>query len=101
MPSQSAGLHMKLERVIETCLYVDDLDRAANFYERVLGLTALTSDARFRAYDVGGERVLVVFCRGGKVENVGMAGGKIPPHDGHGPLEMGFAVAADQLAEWE
>ena len=49
MPSQSAGLRLKLERVIETCLYVDDLDRAANFYEQVLGLTALTSDARFRA----------------------------------------------------
>ena len=27
---------MKLERVIETCLYVDDLDRAARFYEQVL-----------------------------------------------------------------
>jgi predicted enzyme related to lactoylglutathione lyase len=33
---------MKLGRVIETCLYVDDLDRAATFYERVLGLTAMT-----------------------------------------------------------
>jgi predicted enzyme related to lactoylglutathione lyase len=27
---------VKLGRVIETCLYVDDLDRAATFYERVL-----------------------------------------------------------------
>ena len=68
---------MKLERVIETCLYVDDLDRAANFYERVLGLTALTSDARFRAYDVGGESVLLLFRRGATLETVRMPGGTL------------------------
>jgi len=47
--------------VLETCLYVDDLDRAARFYEQVLGLKALTSDSRFRAYDVGGRSVLLLF----------------------------------------
>ena len=51
---------MKLDRVIETSLYVDDLDRAAKFYERVLRLPALTSDKRFRAYDVGGQSVLLL-----------------------------------------
>jgi catechol-2,3-dioxygenase len=54
----------KLDRVLETCLYVDDLDRAARFYEQVLELKALTSDARFRAYDVGGKSVLLLFRRG-------------------------------------
>jgi len=92
---------VKLDRVIETCLYVDDLDRAANFYEQVLGLTALTSDARFRAYDVGGQSVLLLFRRGATLETVRMPGGTIPPHDGHGPLHMAFAVAADALPQWE
>ena len=41
---------MKLDRVIETCLYVDDLDRAGRFYEQVLGLSGLTRDARFRDF---------------------------------------------------
>ena len=82
---------MKLDRVIETSLYVDDLDRAAKFYEQVLGLTALTSDKRFRAYDVGGQSVLLLF----------RPGGTIPPHDGHGPLHIAFAVAADALLQWE
>src|SRR4029453_5397431 len=85
---------MKLERVIETCLYVDDLDRAANFYEQVLGLTALTSDARFRAYDVGGKSVLLLFRRGATLATVHLPGGTIPPHDGHGPLHMAFAISA-------
>src|SRR5262245_38748624 len=30
-----------------------------------------------------------------------MPGGTIPPHDGHGPLHMAFAVAADALPQWE
>ena len=86
---------LKLERVIETCLYVDDLDRAARFYERVLELGLLTSDARFRAYDVGGKSVLLLFQRGATLETVHMPGGTSPPHDGEGPLHMAFAVAAD------
>ena len=91
----------KLDRVIETCLYVDDLDRAAQFYERVLGLAALTGDARFRAYDVGGASVLLLFRRGATLETVHMPGGTIPPHDGHGPLHMALAVTADALPQWE
>jgi catechol 2,3-dioxygenase-like lactoylglutathione lyase family enzyme len=91
----------RLERVIETCLYVEDLGRAAQFYERVLGLTILTSDARFRAYDVGGKSVLLLFHRGATLETVHMPGGTIPPHDGHGPLHLAFAVAADELPQWE
>jgi catechol-2,3-dioxygenase len=92
---------VKLDRVLETCLYVDDLDRAAEFYEEVLELKVLTSDARFRAYDVGGESVLLLFRRGATLETVRMPGGTIPPHDGHGPLHMAFAVRADSLPQWE
>ena len=88
---------MKLDRVIETCLYVDDLDRAGRFYEQVLGLSGLTRDARFRAYDVGGQSVLLLFQRGATLETVHMPGGTIPPHDGHGPLHTAFAVTAEAL----
>ena len=92
---------MQLDRVLETCLYVDDLDRAARFYEQVLELKLLTSDSRFRAYDVGGKSVLLLFRRGATLETVRMPGGTIPPHDGHGPLHIAFAVGTDELAQWE
>ena len=91
----------KLDGVIETCLYVEDLERAGRFYERVLELTALTGDARFRAYDVGGKSVLLLFRRGATLETVHMPGGTIPPHDGQGPLHMAFAVSAEELPHWE
>jgi catechol 2,3-dioxygenase-like lactoylglutathione lyase family enzyme len=92
---------VKLDRVLETCLYVENLDRAAAFYEQVLGLATLTSDGRFRAYDVGGKSVLLLFLRGATLETVRMPGGTIPPHDGHGPLHMAFAVSAVELPQWE
>src|SRR5207253_10553493 len=91
----------RLVRVIETCLYVDDLGRAGRFYGEVLGLATLTQDARFHAYDVGQRSVLLLFKRGATLETVHLPSGTIPPHDGHGPLHIAFAIAADALAQWE
>src|SRR5262249_57764037 len=42
----------KLDRVLETALYVDDLDRAARFYREVLELRALFGDDRLPAFAV-------------------------------------------------
>lgn len=91
----------RLERVIETAIYVNDLDRAASFYEQLLELPVLVSDSRFRAYDIGGESVFLVFQRGATLETVQLPGGTIPPHDGHGPLHLAFGVTADELPKWE
>ena len=90
-----------LDRVLETCLYVDDIERAGRFYEDVLELPRIGGDSRFRAYDVGGRGVLLLFRRGATLETVHLPGGTIPPHDGHGPLHIAFAIAAEQLPEWE
>lgn len=96
-----AGPAPRIDRVLETVLYVDDMDRARGFYEDALGLTPITADARFTAYDVGGNNVLLLFRRGATLETVTLPGGTIPPHDGHGPLHMAFGIAEDDLAAWE
>jgi catechol 2,3-dioxygenase-like lactoylglutathione lyase family enzyme len=91
----------KLSGVIETALYVDDLDRARGFYEVVLGLAPLTSDARFIAFDVGGRSVLLLFLRGSALKPLDLLGGTIPPHDGNGPIHVAFAITAAELPAWE
>ena len=91
----------KLNGVLETALYVDDVARARRFYEDVLGLSPIFQDARLTAYAIGGRSVLLLFGRGSAVETVHMPGGTIPPHDGSGPLHIAFAIAAEELAEWE
>jgi len=90
-----------LDHILETALYVDDLDRALRFYTDVLGLESLYRDTRMGAFSVGGKNVLLIFPRGGSLETVHMPGGTIPPHDGSGPLHIAFAIGKDELAEWE
>lgn len=90
----------KLAGVLETALYVDDVPRAQNFYETILGLEPMFSDERMAAYGVG-RAVFLLFERGSTTEPLRMKGGTIPPHDGQGALHMAFAIAADQLVEWE
>jgi catechol 2,3-dioxygenase-like lactoylglutathione lyase family enzyme len=91
----------ELNAVLETALYVDDLDRAVRFYRDVLELKPLYQDSRLTAFSVGGRSVLLLFPRGGALETVHMPGGTIPPHDGAGPLHIAFAIAKDELAAWE
>jgi catechol-2,3-dioxygenase len=91
----------QLDAVLETALYVDDLDRAARFYSDVLELKPLYQDSRLTAFSVGGRSVLLLFPRGGSLETVHMPGGTIPPHDGAGPLHIAFAIAKDDLQKWE
>jgi catechol 2,3-dioxygenase-like lactoylglutathione lyase family enzyme len=90
-----------LNSILETALYVDDLDRARAFYESALGLPLLRADRRMCAFDVGGRSVLLLFLRGASAETMTMPGGTIPPHDGRGPLHMAFAVSAEDLTTWE
>ena len=91
----------KLTRILETALYVADLDRAATFYKSVLGLPCIFEDFRMRAFDVGGNGVLLLFPQGGSLKPIETPGGSIPPHDGSGPVHIAFSIPADELEEWQ
>ena len=91
----------KLSRVLETALYVADLEEAAAFYADVLGLACIHANHRMRAFDVGGNGVLLLFPQGGSLRLVETPGGSIPPHDGSGPMHVAFSIAADELAAWQ
>ena len=91
-----------LTGVIETSLYVDDLDRASCFYEELFGLSRIIEgDARIRAYSVGGRSVLLLFKRGASNCITQLPFGTMGPHDGSGPLHLAFAIPAAELADWE
>lgn len=88
-------------RMLETALYVDDLDSVVAFYRDVIGLRVLMTDVRLVAMDAGEATVLLLFRRGATVSGAAMPGGWIPPHDGRGPVHLAFAIAADTLPLWE
>jgi len=90
----------KLTGVIETCLYVDDLERAAHFYEDLFEFKRLIGDERFCALSVADRQVLLLFVKAATLEAIPTPGGMIPPHDGDGPLHVAFAIPAAAEAQW-
>ncbi len=90
-----------IRRVLETALYADDLERLVAFYRDVLGLRVLDEGTRLVSMDAGEGTVLLLFRRGATTDGVLTPGGRIPPHDGSGPVHLAFAIDATELATWE
>jgi catechol 2,3-dioxygenase-like lactoylglutathione lyase family enzyme len=90
----------RLDGVLETAIYVDDLDRSGRFYADVMGLRAIFANDRLVAFDIAGGQVLLVFRRGGSAADSPGPRGVIPGHDGAGPLHLAFKVTAEILDSW-
>lgn len=97
MDPSSPSLH----GVLETALYVADLEASRRFYRAVLGLEPMHADSRLLAYDLGPAQVLLLFLRGSTGETVRLPDGTIPPHGGSGEQHLALAIPADALAAWE
>ena len=89
-----------LGNVLETGLYVADLDRASAFYQTVMGLRPMMQDERLVAFPLGAGSVLLLFRKGTTERPAPTPGGMIPPHDGAGRLHYAFAIAAVDLDGW-
>ncbi|WP_429001927.1 VOC family protein [Xanthomonas campestris] len=87
--------------MLETGVYVADLERACAFYSRVLGLQPMHRDTRMAAYAIAPGQVLLLFLQGSTATTVTLPGGTIPPHDGQGRLHFALAIATDALPAWE
>jgi len=86
---------------LESSLYVANLDRSRDFYQRVFGFEMLLQEERMVGLAVPGGSVLLLFVRGGSVEPSQMPGGVIPPHDGRGTMHLCFAVPLVEPGAWE
>jgi catechol 2,3-dioxygenase-like lactoylglutathione lyase family enzyme len=92
----------QLTGILETALYVSDVHRALEFYQRVLSARLMVvQEDRFAAMSIADKSVLLLFLHGGTTEPMELPGGTIPPHDGHGQLHMAFACTSDELPKWE
>ncbi len=87
---------MQVKHILETCLYVDDLAAAEQFYGRVLGLERFAGvDGRHVFFRCGGQ-VFLLF-NPSKTEQ---RGGDVPAHGAHGPGHVAFAVTEAELPGW-
>jgi catechol 2,3-dioxygenase-like lactoylglutathione lyase family enzyme len=91
----------RVNGVMETSLYVADLDAAQAFYQRLFGFEVFLSDQRMRALGVPGGQVLLLFRHGGSAEPSPTPGGTIPAHDARGRQHVCFAIPWRSLGDWE
>lgn len=84
-----------ITRIIETGIYVDDLDAAMAFYQGVLGLDVMgREDGHHVFFRVGGQ-VLLAF-----IASSTERGGRLPPHGAHGPGHFALGILPDDLDGW-
>jgi catechol 2,3-dioxygenase-like lactoylglutathione lyase family enzyme len=96
-PIESSNL--RVERIVETCINVAEINRALEFYQSLFNFEAMVSDERFCALRAGPD-VLLLFTHGGSNEPVVIRGGVIPPHETRGASHIAFAISSDALETW-
>jgi catechol 2,3-dioxygenase-like lactoylglutathione lyase family enzyme len=89
-----------LSRILETALYVADLDISETFYARVFGFQTMLSEERMRGMAVPGRQVLLLFKRGGSVEPSPTPFGLIPAHDAQGRQHLCFRIEHADVDRW-
>ena len=91
----------QLTGVLETSVYVKDLERSIRFYQEVMQFQKLVSDQRFCALQAARQQVLLLFKKGASTEPMVIDGGTIPPHDASGQTHLAFAISLQELERWE
>jgi catechol 2,3-dioxygenase-like lactoylglutathione lyase family enzyme len=92
---------MTINGVLETSLYVDDLEDAERFYHDVMGLEAFAKVPGRHVFFRCGAAVLLVFHPGSTAKEVAKVGDvSIPLHGALGPGHVAFAVGDADLEAW-
>ena len=88
-------MHPRIDGILESSLYVDDVANSTRFYERVFGFAIISHfGERGCAMQAGNRQVLLLFKKGGSRN-------PSTPHDGDGELHIAFAISATELPIWE
>jgi catechol 2,3-dioxygenase-like lactoylglutathione lyase family enzyme len=85
-----------LRHITETAVYVDDLDAAADFYGRVLGLKQLgRQEERHVFFQAGPEQVLLCF-----IAATTLKGETLAAHGSTGPGHFALGIDRNDFAAW-
>ncbi|WP_299818869.1 VOC family protein [uncultured Pontibacter sp.] len=86
---------MKIKKIKETCLYVENLQNSKEFYNGKLGLEVIGEVKDRHVFFRAGESVLLCF-----ISEASGKGGNLPPHYGTGQLHLAFEVSKTDYPAW-
>ena len=82
------GVNLRIQAVIETAIYVDDLQATEAFYGTVLGLPVMDKESgRHAFFQVGEASVLLAFLAESTLK-----GDQLPPHGATGPGHFALGI---------
>ncbi len=87
---------MKANEILESCLYVDDLETARQFYQDVLGLELFEHHPQRHLFWKCGHRMLLLFL----ADASSAADSDVPRHGARGPGHVAFAVPNADIPRW-
>jgi catechol 2,3-dioxygenase-like lactoylglutathione lyase family enzyme len=82
--------------ILETVLYVADIDRAERFYRDVMGMTQIGKETGRHAFFRVGSGVLLLF----RAERTRQAG-TLPPHGADGEIHVCFTTSPTAYGTWK
>nr|WP_027488686.1 glyoxalase/bleomycin resistance/extradiol dioxygenase family protein [Allorhizobium undicola] len=88
---------MPLEAVLETALYVDDLDAAERFYGGLLGFEKILREGDRHVFYRCGPGVLLIFNPAETVKSPPEGALPVPPHGARGPGHVCFRVSRETM----
>jgi catechol-2,3-dioxygenase len=87
---------VRIQAVVETAVYADDLQAAEAFYGSTLGLPVLGKESnRHVFFQVGESNVLLVFRA-----QTTLKGDQLPPHGATGPSHFALGIEREALDAW-
>ena len=89
-----------IEGILETAIYVDDIETTARWYREHFGFVQLCDDGRLIALAIAPRAVLLIFKKGESLGANPTPGGVIPPHDAHGQTHLAFSIPTAEIDLW-
>ena len=87
---------MRINAVVETAIYVDDLQAAESFYRTILGLPVIGKEpGRHVFFQVGEASVLLAF-----LAEATLKGDQLPSHGATGPGHFALGIEAETFDAW-
>jgi catechol 2,3-dioxygenase-like lactoylglutathione lyase family enzyme len=87
--------------ILESALYVDDLDKAEAFYGEVLGLARIAKAEGRHVFFRCGDGVLLLFdAKATEIPPPADARLPVPPHGARGPGHLCFRASGDEIEAW-
>ena len=86
----------RITGILETVLYVADIDRAERFYREVMGLTQIGKDPGRHVFFRVGSGVLLLF-RAERTRHTT----SLPPHGANGEIHVCFTVSPPEYETWK